>query len=125
MEASRERPSSLISVFRPLGRGTSFPVLPPIGQGEELSRDMIYQALGDHDISFGLDTALIDRVSRDRERYFTLYLVAKGKPAFDGRNGNIVDNFPRVLQRTLEGRRRSPQSCRTLSRRPRRRSPWP
>ena len=77
-------------------------VLPPIGQGEELSRDMIYQALGDHDISFGLDTALIDRVSRDRERYFTLYLVAKGKPAFDGRNGNIVDNFPRVLQRTLE-----------------------
>lgn len=77
-------------------------VFPPVGQGAELSRDMIHQALAAQGISYGLDTALVDRISHDRDRYFCLYLVATGKPAFDGRNGNIVDYFPRVLQRTLE-----------------------
>ena len=77
-------------------------VFPPVGEGEELSRDMIYRALSEQGISFGLQTALLDRISHDRDRYFNLYLVAKGTPAFDGRNGNIVDCFPRALQRTLE-----------------------
>lgn len=75
---------------------------PPIGEGEELSRDMIYQALSAHDISYGLDTKLLDRVAHDRDRYFHLFLVAKGTPAFDGHNGNIVDYFPREIQRTLD-----------------------
>ena len=77
-------------------------IFPPVGQGAEVTRDMIYQALSAQGISYGLDTALLDQVAHDRERYFNLYLVAKGKPAFDGRNGNIVDNFPRRLQRVLE-----------------------
>lgn len=77
-------------------------IFPPVGQGMEVTRDMIYQALAAQGISFGLDTALLDRVTRDRDRYFNLYLVAKGVPAFDGRNGNIVDYFPRAIQRTLD-----------------------
>lgn len=77
-------------------------IFPPIGKGAEVTRDMIYQALAAQNISYGLDTALLDRAAHDRERYFTLYLVAKGKPAFDGRNGNIVDYFPRAIQRVLE-----------------------
>lgn len=77
-------------------------VLPPVGPGAELSRDMVYQALAAQGISYGLDTALADRLSHDRERYFSLFLIAKGKPAFDGRNGNIVDRVPRVLSRVLE-----------------------
>ena len=77
-------------------------VCPPVGQGEELTRDMIYQALAAQGISYGLNTVLLDRAAHDRDRYFNLYLVAQGKPAFDGRNGNIVDYFPRELQRTLE-----------------------
>lgn len=77
-------------------------VFPPVGDGEDLSRDMIYQALAAQGISYGLNTTLLDRVAHDRDRYFNLYLVAQGKPAFDGRNGNIVDYFPRQIQRTLE-----------------------
>lgn len=75
---------------------------PPIGPGTELSREMIYQELSEHGISFGVDTKLVDRIAHERERYFTLYLVARGKPAFDGRNGNIVDYFPRTVERVLE-----------------------
>lgn len=77
-------------------------IFPPVGRGAEVTRDMIYSTLAEHDISFGLDTAVLDRAARDRDRYFNLYLVATGKPAFDGRNGNIVDYFPRALQRVLE-----------------------
>ncbi len=77
-------------------------VFPPIGPGEELSRDLLYQALMEHGISFGVDTRLVDRLSRDEKRYFNLFLIARGKPAFDGKNGNIVDHFPRVIERVLE-----------------------
>nr|WP_325211211.1 FapA family protein [uncultured Oscillibacter sp.] len=77
-------------------------IFPPVGTGEEVTRDMIYQALSAQGISYGLDTALLDRAAHDRERYFSLYLVARGTPAFDGRNGNIVDSFPRAIQRVLE-----------------------
>ncbi len=77
-------------------------IFPPVGPGAEVTRDMIYQALAAQNISYGLDTALLDRAAHDRDRYFSLYLAAVGKPAFDGRNGNIVDNFPREIQRVLE-----------------------
>ncbi len=77
-------------------------IFPPVGKGEEVTRDMIYQALNEHGICFGLENAVLDRAAHERDRYFNLYLVAKGTPAFDGRNGNIVDYFPRVVQRVLE-----------------------
>lgn len=77
-------------------------VFPPIGGGEELSRDMLCQALAEGEISFGVDTQVVDRIAHGDRKYFHLYLVARGKPAFNGKNGNIVDNFPRVIERTLE-----------------------
>lgn len=77
-------------------------IFPPVGNGAEVTRDMIYQALDDQGICYGLETTVLDQAAHDRGRYFNLYLVAKGAPAFDGRNGNIVDYFPRVIQRVLE-----------------------
>lgn len=77
-------------------------VFPPVGEGAELTRELIYQAMITQGISYGVNTQLVDRLPRDDRRYFTLFLVAKGKPAFDGKNGNIVDNFPRVIERILE-----------------------
>ncbi len=77
-------------------------VFPPVGEGKELSRDMLHQALLEQGIRYGVDTRLVDRLSHDDRRYFNLYLIARGKPAFDGKNGNIVDNFPRVIERVLE-----------------------
>lgn len=77
-------------------------VLPPVGYGMELSREMLYQSLAENGILYGVNTRIIDRLPMDREKYFTLFLAAVGKPAFDGTNGNIVDNFPRVPVRVLE-----------------------
>lgn len=77
-------------------------VFPPVGPGQELSRELLLGTMLAQDISFGVDERLVDRLSHDEERYFHLFLIARGKPAFDGENGNIVDYFPRSIDRVLE-----------------------
>lgn len=77
-------------------------VLPPVRQGAELTRDDLYQAMRSEGIIFGVDERLADRISHDERKYFTLFLIARGKPAFDGKNGNIVEHFPREAVRVLE-----------------------
>lgn len=77
-------------------------VLPPVGYGMELSREMLYQALAENGILYGVNSRVIDHLPMDREKYFTLFLAAVGKPAFDGTNGNIVDSFPREPVRVVE-----------------------
>ncbi len=77
-------------------------VFPPVGPGQELSRELLLRTMLAQDISFGVDEQLVDRLSHDEERYFHLFLIARGKPAFDGENGNIVDYFPRSIDRVLE-----------------------
>ena len=77
-------------------------VFPPTGNGKELTRDMLMSAMETQDIIYGVDGRLVDRLAHDERRYFNLFLLARGKPAFDGKNGNIVDYFPRVVERVLE-----------------------
>lgn len=76
-------------------------VFPPTGEGRELTRKMLYRAMEDQGITYGVDQHLADRLAHDDHRYFKLFLIAQGKPAFDGKNGNIVDYFPRVVERVL------------------------
>ena len=44
----------------------------------------------DQNITYGVDQRLVDRLSHDESRYFNLFLIAKGKPAFDGRWARTV-----------------------------------
>lgn len=77
-------------------------VFPPTGHGRELSRELLFRAMEDQGITYGVDERLAGRLARDENRYFHLFLVARGKPAFDGKNGNIVDYVPRVVERVLQ-----------------------
>ena len=77
-------------------------VLPPVRKGAELARGPLYEAIAEEGLAFGVDTGLVDRLSHDDRRYFNLFLLAKGKPAFDGKNGNIVEHFPRTVERILQ-----------------------
>lgn len=77
-------------------------VFPPAGVGQQINRDMIYRGLKAKGITYGVDKTLADRLSRDEHRYCTLYVIAVGVPAFNGKNGNIVDAFPRGAQRFLD-----------------------
>ena len=76
-------------------------VFPPVGEGKELTREMLYQAMQNQGITYGVNGRLADRLAHDDQRYFNLFLIARGKPAFDGKNGNIVDYFPRTVERIL------------------------
>ncbi len=77
-------------------------VLPPVRGGAEITRDLLYEAMYEADLSYGIETRTADQLSHDNRKYFNLFLIAKGKPAFDGQNGNIVEHFPRVVERILE-----------------------
>ena len=77
-------------------------VFPPVGYGMELSREMLGKSLAENGILYGVNDHVIDRLPMEKEKYFTIFLAAVGKPAFDGTNGNIVDNFPREPVRALE-----------------------
>lgn len=77
-------------------------ILPPTGGGAELTSESLRRAMAQNEITFGVDSKLVNRLPREKHRYFKLYRIAEGKRAFDGENGNIVDNFPRVLEWSLE-----------------------
>lgn len=77
-------------------------VYPPVGQGREVSRDMLVQALEQHEVGFGVDTAVLDHLPTDANRYFHLFFAAEGSPAVHGKDGYTIDRFPRKKQREMK-----------------------
>lgn len=77
-------------------------VLPPAEQGEALSEQMLQRALAERGVRWGLDTQLLQHLCQAEDRYFTLHLIAVGKPAVNGENGRVEDRFPRSAQQLLE-----------------------
>lgn len=76
-------------------------VYPPVGEGKELDRAMLDQALAKAQVCFGADEELLNRLPDNPERYFHLFPIACGKPAVQGKDGQIVDLFPRRPERRL------------------------
>lgn len=76
-------------------------VYPPVGAGRELNRDLLDRALKENQVVFGIDEELLTRLPEDRDRYFHLFLAAKGCPPVHGRDGGVVDMFQRELVREV------------------------
>lgn len=76
-------------------------IYPPVGHGGEISRDMLEQALEENGVAFGVDEALIDRLPDDGDRYFHLFLAAEGTPPIHGKDGYVIDHYPRKKKREL------------------------
>lgn len=74
---------------------------PPVGQGAELSRETLEKALEEKQVRFGVEEALLDRLPEDPDRYFHLFFAACGKRAEDGKDGYVVDLFPRNAERMV------------------------
>ncbi len=75
---------------------------PPVGDGQELSVEMLRAALDGSGVVFGLDEKLIERLPQDPKRYLRLFLVAQGRLAVNGKDGSVVDLFPRQPEQKLE-----------------------
>lgn len=75
---------------------------PPTGWGKELDRGLIYEELEKKKVTYGVDEELLDKLSEDYNRYFHLFLIAKGNKPMNGDNGYIVDYFLRHVERLPE-----------------------
>lgn len=74
---------------------------PPVNGGKELKRDMLLKALGEKQVKYGIDTEVLDALPDRKDRYFRLYMAARGKAAVHGKDGEIIDMFSRRPERKL------------------------
>ena len=74
---------------------------PPVGGGKELDRGMLVKALGEKQVKYGIDDALLDALPGQPDRYFRLYIAARGRAAVHGKDGRIIDMFSRRPERKL------------------------
>lgn len=74
-------------------------VFPPVGKGKELDRAILEAALEEKQVRYGLAEGLLDRIPQDPDRYFHLFHAACGTPAENGKDGHIIDRFPRKVEK--------------------------
>lgn len=77
-------------------------IFPPVGQGKEADKEMLEEALAGKGITFGIEEELISGIIDASEKYFHIFTAAKGKAAIQGKDGYIVDLYPRVIERKFE-----------------------
>ncbi|MEZ3485904.1 MAG: FapA family protein [Lachnospiraceae bacterium] len=73
-------------------------VFPPVGPGAVLNRGMLDEALKASGVTYGVDTELLDALSDRPNRYFHLFLAAKGQPVVHGKDGYVEDFFKRAVK---------------------------
>lgn len=77
-------------------------VFPPIGEGRELDQEMLEGILKESGVSYGLDRELLDGLPNSENRYFHLFLIARGKAVVHGKDGYIEDFFKRTVRKKFE-----------------------
>lgn len=73
-------------------------IYPPVGRGCELNGDMLTRVLDDNKVSYGLEKELLEELPEREDRYFHLFLAARGEQPINGTDGNVIDLFPRSVQ---------------------------
>ena len=75
----------------------SMMVYGPSGGGLDITEEMIYGALEQKGICFGIDRKKISGVAGEKQ-YLQMVIIAGGQPARNGEDGRIKDYFPRKAQ---------------------------
>ena len=82
-------------------------IYPPRSGGEEISVEMLKNALEDKKIIYGTDNNMMVRIA-EKKLYFKLIRIARGMECIDGKNGEIIDIVPRKseveIKETDDGR---------------------
>lgn len=76
-------------------------IYPPVGYGRQVEWSDLDRALAEQEVRCGIDEELLNVIPQDPERYFKLFLVARGTAPMDGLDGRVVDIFPRTEERKL------------------------
>ena len=77
-------------------------LLPPVGQGTELSTPQLCKVLVAHGVVHGIDWGLLRRLSACPQRYFQLFLIARGMPPAPGQDGRVIDRYPRFRNEDVQ-----------------------
>lgn len=72
---------------------------PPSGEGAELDREAINAALEREQVCYGVDEDLLDKLPEKPNRYFRLFPAACGTAPEHGKDGQVVELFPRTVDR--------------------------
>ncbi len=75
--------------------------LPPTGEGMGLDKKMLEDAMKKAAVTHGVDSELLQRIPGLPERYFSLFLAARGDLPVHGKDGYVVDRFSRDQIKTL------------------------
>lgn len=76
-------------------------VLPPVGEGAELTRQGLAAALAGAKVSYGVNEELLDQLPQREDRYFKLFLAARGTAPVAGENGVVRDHYSRASSHEL------------------------
>lgn len=91
-----------VQVFLTAGAMTAWLlVFPPSGSGAGVSRELLEDALSEAQVRFGVEEELLSSLPNSPERYFHLYLAARGVPPVHGKDGSVIDLFSREPKRTF------------------------
>ncbi len=83
--------------FAPKGIAAFIGVLPPIGDGKAVDYDSIMNSLQNSGIKAGVREDIIHKIV-DEQIYFSIFPVALGQFAVDGKNGSVVEYVPREIE---------------------------
>lgn len=77
-------------------------LLPPVGKGEELNQADLLNAVRAAGVTYGVDENQLAVIPTLEGRYFHLFPIARGKAAIPGKDGEIVDLFPREATKKFQ-----------------------
>lgn len=100
MDIERERLDADVTVSLKLSRNKMavfMCIFPPYNHGRPLNQYDIMAILSKNKIVNGIDKELIDKIVAEK-KYFQIFMIARGIPPIDGKNGEIIDYFPRTVE---------------------------
>lgn len=71
-------------------------IIPPMGNGEHITKPLILKALRDKKITYGIDEEMVDTIVQER-RYMQVITVARGKDPIDGRDASIIFHYQKYI----------------------------
>lgn len=69
-------------------------ILPPVGDGFQITEATILQELADREVTCGIDSSLAAEIA-DLKAYYTIYAIARGTAPTNGSDGYVIDYFSR------------------------------
>ncbi len=76
-------------------------LLPKRKKGFTPTYDRVLEELETQGIKFGVDTKLIKKIT-DKKLYFQMFVVARGVDKVDGRDGEVIEHYPRKIKIVLK-----------------------